>query len=325
MSVAAAGAVALAAALDRLFAEPPARLHPVAWLGSGVGWLDDRLPDSPATGVAFAVLIPLVAALGAGAFVLGAGAVHSFLATVAAGVLLFVTFSHRMLVETAREVVDLADRDLETARDELLALAGRDADELSAGQVRSAAVESAAENLADGLVAPLGGFVAAVLLGSVAGVAGVTVLAIGAAAAAWVKAVNTLDSMLGYPHRGAGGPPARLDDAVMWLPARLSALLLVAVSTPRTPLRTLRRARTAARVPSSPNSGWPMATLAAVLGCRFETPGTYTLFGDRALPDGPTARRGVGVVSRTGWLAVLIAGVVAALPAVLLTGVSGSA
>ncbi|GAB6878872.1 cobalamin biosynthesis protein [Halorubrum gandharaense] len=320
MTFAAAGAVALAAALDRLFAEPPARLHPVAWLGSAVAWFDDRLPDTPATGVAFAVLVPLFAAVVAAGGVVVAGVGHPVFPAVAAGLVLSVAISHRMLVETAREVAALADTNLDAAREELRALAGRDAAALSAGQVRSAAVESAAENLADGLVAPLGAFVVVVVLAAVAGVTGTTTLALAAGAAAWVKAVNTLDSMLGYPHRGAGGPPARLDDAVMWLPARASALLLVAVSTPRTPLRTLRRARTAARVPSSPNSGWPMATLAAVLGCRFEKPNTYTLFGDRPLPDGSTADEGVDVVSRAGWLAVLLSAL-----SVLVVGVSGSA
>ncbi|MFC5278838.1 CobD/CbiB family cobalamin biosynthesis protein [Halorubrum rubrum] len=325
MTLAAAGALALAAALDRTLSEPPAPLHPVAWLGRGVAALDDRLPDSRAVGVALAAVAPVAFAVLLAAPVFVAGALRSTaavpaaavpIAAAAAGLVLFACSSHRMLLSVARDVIDLADRDLEAARRELRALAGRDAASLSAEHVRSAVVESAAENLADGLIAPLLGFVGGAALAGVVGLSPADGLAVAAGAAAWIKGVNTLDSMLGYRDRRAGRAPARLDDAVMWLPARATALLILAAGGGRTagaPVASLGRVRSAARVPDSPNSGWPMGSLAAVLGVRLTKPETYTLFSEAPLPTAAEARAGVRVVSRAGWLGIGVAGVSLAL------------
>ncbi|PSP97867.1 CobD/CbiB family cobalamin biosynthesis protein, partial [Halobacteriales archaeon QS_4_70_19] len=247
-------------------------------------------PRPRVAGVAIAGLLPALAAATVGGVVAVADRRDRRLGVLAAAGALFTATSHRLLVETAAAVVDASERDLDRARTELRALAGRDADALSAGEVRSAAVESAAENLADGLVAPLAGF----CLGAVVS------LPAAAAGAAWVKAVNTLDSMLGYPGKAHGTASARLDDAVAWLPARASAgPLAVAAGDARAP----RRARAWLDGVPSPNSGWPMGTLAAALGTRLEKPGGYVLPGGDRLPDASLARRGVRVVARAGWLA----------------------
>ena len=319
MTLAAAGALALAAALDRTFSEPPADLHPVAWLGRGVAALDDRLPDSRSVGVALAVVGPVAFAALLAAPVLVAGSLSpgsAVPAAATAGIVLFVCSSRRMLLDVARDVIDLAAADLGAARRELRALAGRDATDLSAAGVRSAAVESAAENLADGLIAPLLGFVVGALLGSYAGLAPAGALAVAAGTAAWIKGVNTLDSMLGYRDRRAGWAPARLDDAVMWLPARATALLILAAgwgATATDPVANLGRARSAALVPDSPNSGWPMGSIATVLDVRLAKPDAYTLLPERTLPTASEARRGVRIVSRAGWLGLGVAGVSLAL------------
>ncbi|MGZ0748653.1 adenosylcobinamide-phosphate synthase CbiB [Haloparvum sp. AD34] len=327
MSAAAAMAVLAAATLDRVVGEPPARVHPVVWLGKPVGYVDHAFTDSRLAGVAAAVLLPVAfAGVAAGVVLAGARAGTAALfpgfglavATALAALVLFVCASLRMLVDVADDVIALSTDDLDAAREALLALAGRDASDLSAGLVRSAAVESAAENLADGHVAPLLGFAVGA---AVAPLAGVPELALptAAAAAAWVKGINTLDSMLGYRSKPVGWAPARLDDIVMWIPARVAALLIaVAALAPG----ALRRARSWARVPDSPNSGWPMATLAAVLDVRLEKPETYTLNPERSLPDAEQANRGVAVVDRAGWLAVVLAGLATAAAAGLTSGVS---
>ncbi|MWV65116.1 CobD/CbiB family cobalamin biosynthesis protein [Halorubrum sp. JWXQ-INN 858] len=313
MSLAAGGAVALAAALDRTVAEPPARVHPVAWLGRAVAAVDERAPDTRFVGVAVAAVLPLAFAGLAWGSVHAVASLDARLAAVVAAGVLFGCSSHRLLTDVASDVVALTDTDLEIARDRLRALAGRDAGGLSAGEVRSAAVESAAENLADGLIAPLSAFALVAVVAEATGVATTGTLALAAGAAAWVKGVNTLDSMLGYPHRRAGWGPARLDDAVMWIPARIAALLLAVVGRPTAVVTTLRRARTAAHEPSSPNSGWPMATAAAVLDVRLEKPGAYVLFDGRDLPTSAAARDGVRLVSRAGWLGVALTVAVVAL------------
>ena len=296
MPVTATVAVGVAALLDRLVAEPPASVHPVALFGRLVAPVDRSLPAPLLTGAAVALCLPLLA--GGLAFGL-VWAVRSSppLASLAAALVLFSTTSLRLLTDEARRVVDRSTADLPAARTALRSLAGRDATALSAAEVRSAVVESLGENLSDGFVAPLSAFALVAPL-SLPGAA---------AAAAWVKAVNTLDSMLGYPDKPHGTASARLDDLTMWLPARLTALLLaVAALDPG----ALSRARAQASNPPSPNAGWPMATLAALLSTRLEKPGVYVLdFGSAPTPR--DARRAEHVVTRAGLLALVLAGVVA--------------
>jgi adenosylcobinamide-phosphate synthase len=310
MPLIATGAVALALVLDLAVGEPRDAFHPVAWFGRLVGRIDREWPHPRLAGAVATLALPFVAALIVGALVAGVAPIHPIAGFVIAGLVLFVTTSLRSLLGTATRVIGLTGDDLPAARKALLALAGRDASDLSAGQVRSAAAESAAENLADGLVAPLGAFAVLAASVSLAGRPGLA-LPVGAAGAAWVKAVNTLDSMLGYHHKAVGGPSARLDDLVMWVPARASALLLaVAALSPTAVVRARRWART----PPSPNSGWPMATLAVAIDARFQKPGVYDLRSDAALPSVADARRGGRIVGVAGAIAYAAAGAIASVP-----------
>lgn len=297
VSVSGAVAVVVGAVLDAVVGEPADDLHPVAWLGSLVAPLDRSWGSPRLAGIAIAVLVPLGVAIPVAAVVALADLVSPSVGALVTGLVVFVTSSRRMLVELAGAVVESSDVDLEAARAELLGLAGRDASALSAGAVRSAAVESAAENLADGLVAP----VVAFTLGAAFG------MPVAAGAAVWVKAVNTLDSMLGYRSKPHGAASARLDDLVMWVPARVSAVLLALVAGRPA---ALSAASAWAGNPPSPNSGWPMGTLAAVLDVELEKPGVYVLNGGRGPPDVATAKRGVRLVSRAGWLTYLLAALV---------------
>nr|WP_254282939.1 CobD/CbiB family cobalamin biosynthesis protein [Halomicroarcula limicola] len=301
-------AVGVAAALEAAVGEPPTRYHPVAWFGSLVAPLDQEWRSDAhafAAGGLGALVLPLFAALAVGASVALAETLSPMAGALAAGLALFLTTSLRELLVAARSVVADSETDPEAARDGLLALVGRDAAGLSPGLLRSAAVESAAENLADGLVASLGAFV---LGAALAPLAGLPALPVAAAVAAWVKAVNTMDSMLGYRSKRVGTPAARLDDAVMWLPARASALLLaVAFADPR----SLVRARGWLSRVSSPNSGWPMGAVAAALDARLEKPGVYLLNASADLPDRTAAQRGVRGVGRAGLLAYALGGVLA--------------
>jgi adenosylcobinamide-phosphate synthase len=304
VALTATAAVALGAALDAVAAEPPARVHPVALFGRLVAPFDRAWGRPRAVGVAATAVLPAAFAGVAAGFVAAGLALSPPVGALAAGLVLFSTTSLRMLLDATDDVVAAAADDVDAARRSLRALAGRDASDLDAGHLRSAAVESAAENLADGLVAPLAAFA---LCAPVS-------LPLAAGAAAWVKGVNTLDSVLGYRSKPVGWGPARLDDAVMWVPARLAAVL-VAVVAGRPGLFRSDRVRTLARRPSSPNSGWPMATMAAVLPARLEKRGHYDLDpaadGPSALPSDADAARAVALTRRAGWVAFALAGVVA--------------
>ncbi|RRJ32502.1 adenosylcobinamide-phosphate synthase CbiB [Halocatena pleomorpha] len=297
-TLAPAASIALALVLDTTVGEFPERVHPVSWLGRMIAPFDREWSRPLVVGGIVGGSVSLLAAGSAGGVVVLVSRIHPWSGVFAAGLVLFVTTSRRLLLDTARSVVTHTATDVPDARTRLRALAGRDATALSAGQIRSGAVESAAENLSDGLVAPLCAFV---VLAPVS-------LALGAAGATAVKAVNTLDSMLGYEHKPVGTVSARLDDLVMWIPARVSALLLAvgspsALSTQRAWLATV----------PSPNAGWPMGTLAAVVDCRLEKPDVYTLNPDRPLPSVTVAHRAIQRVSRVSLLAFV-------LGAVLVTG-----
>jgi adenosylcobinamide-phosphate synthase len=298
-------AVAGALVLDGVAGEVPTRYHPVAWFGRLV---PDRKWSRPrAAGVCLAVTLPVAAAVIVGGTVLAAGRVTPPAGAAAGALALFVTTSLRRLLVTTRRVANLSETSPGAARTELRALAGRDASDLSPAEVRSAAVESLAENLADGLVGPLLGYAVLAVAATVTGTGPVVAVAAGSVGAAWMKAVNTLDSMLGYRDEPAGWGAARLDDAAMWLPARASALLLaLALGAPGAP----GRARTWLSDVPSPNSGWPMGTVAAALEVRLEKPGAYVLNPDGTLPPASDVRIAVRRVGLAGLGAYLTAGVI---------------
>jgi len=302
--------VVVALALDATVGEPPESIHPVALFGRAIALLDREWPASRLVGVLVAVLAPASVAALAGVMV---ASLPSSAGLILASLLLFSTISLRRLLVSARDVIETSGSDVERARGAIPALVGRDPASLSPGHLRSGAVESLAENLADGFVAPLAAFV----LGAQVS------LSVGVAAAVWVKAVNTLDSMLGYRAKPVGWASARLDDLVMWLPARLTAILIAVAAHDPSAFRSARRWQDA---PLSPNSGWPMATLGAVLDVRLEKPGVYVLNPDAELPDVDGAILAVRIVAIAGAIAGLVAVILASVRftpnALALVGVS---
>lgn len=302
------GAVAGGFALDLAVGELPNAFHPVRLFGRVVAMVDRDWRGPRITGAVLATGLPAAAA-GTVGVVVGAGTAWSPIVGVAlATFAVFATTSFRSLLATVRRVAWLADADLPAARRELRALAGRDAEALGPEAVRSAALESLAENLADGCVAPLSAFAVAAILARAGGLAPAPTLAFATAVATWVKAVNTMDSMWGYPDRPLGTAAARLDDTVMWVPARLTALLLaVALLAPR----SLVRAHQWTDEVTSPNGGWPMGVLAAGLDVRLEKPGHYVLNPGGAVPTGDHVTLALRRAGLAGLSAYALTGVLA--------------
>jgi adenosylcobinamide-phosphate synthase len=298
MGTVAVAALGTAAVLDLVFEEFPRRIHPVSLFGRVVSQFDRSWSHPRAVGAVVALALPLGAAATGGGFTALASSLHPTLGGLIAALALFATTSLRMLLSVAADVVGTIETNSERARTTIRGLVGRDTATLSAGELRSGVVESIAENLADGLLASLLAFAIGVQLS----------LPVAVAAAIWVKAVNTLDSMLGYRSKPVGWASARLDDAVMWLPARLSAVLVAFAGGSPT---ALARARRWHGEPSSPNSGWPMAAMAAVLDVELHKPDAYVLNPDAGLPTTADARRGLRVIAVAGAVAVLLTGVAA--------------
>jgi adenosylcobinamide-phosphate synthase len=289
-------ALALAVALDLVFGDPPNRWHPVAWIGRLVALgrrLAPRSPDDLAIHGSFLILIVAGASAG-GALVAHAllAALPGVAAPLAQAWLLKCSLSLRGLFG-AVEVVrgHLVAGDLEGAR-RVVAwhLVSRETADLDRGAVASAAVESLAENLTDGFVAPVCFYVLGVLMGGVG--AGL--------ALAWAyRAVNTADAMIGYRRdelEYLGRATARADDLLNYLPARLAALAVVAGAwlARQSAVGAARAWRRDGGRTASPNAGQTMAAMAGALGVSLEKAGHYRL-GAGPPPDPETIDRAMRV------------------------------
>ena len=240
---------------DKLLGDPERLPHPVVLFGKLIACGERRLNRGGHRRLKGALLaIALVALAYAATFgILAAAAgVSSWLKIPIEAVLIFYCLAGTTLIKEVKGVFRALDVSLEQGRKQVARIVGRDTSQLSDNDVRKAALETLAENLSDGVVAPLFWLL---LLGTPGMVA--------------YKMINTLDSMIGYRteryHR-FGTFAARLDDAANYVPARLTALLMVLAATK--PSLVAFVARNGKRH-ASPNSGYPESALAGIIDCRF--------------------------------------------------------
>ncbi len=267
--------LAVALAIDVALGEPPNAVHPVAWMGKLASRLVRLAPTRDpfgqlATGTLIALVVPGVFAAAA---VLVVHALDAWppVALAASVLLVKSTFAVRALGRAASAVRDaLGARDLPAARHALRSLCSRDPSELGEPQLVAATIESVAENASDSFVAPVFYYAIFGLPGAIA-----------------YRAVNTLDAMIGYRGRYEylGKASARLDDVLNFIPARITAALLLAAAwlcrhDVRAGWRVLRRD---GHTTESPNAGRPMAVMAGVLRIQLEKVDHYRL-GDAAEP-----------------------------------------
>jgi len=286
-----AAAVLVAAGLDAVLGEPPARLHPVVWYGRYLRAAERLVPASPparataAGGLALAVGATTVAA-GAGAVDRWAARLPAGTGALAVGAALWPLFSVRILLAEGHAVEARVAADTEDGRVALSRIVSRDVRGLDASGVREAMLESIAENLSDSVTAPLLWFAVG-----------------GLPAAATYRLVNTADAMWGYTSsrwRYAGRAAARADDLVNLLPARLTgaAVLCWPGGSHRPGSRRWRVLRREARRTTSPNAGWPMAALALRLGLRLGKRGAYLLNPDGRAPQASDTAQALAVLRR---------------------------
>ena len=281
-------ALLLALALDAL-GEPPARVHPVVWMGHYLKWARKGWKAETPT----SQLLEGAAgwALGAG-LAAGAGYAASRAPWYVQGVLLKPLLARRALFAAVGEVGAAIEKDdLPEAR-RLLAwhLVSRDTSELSAAEVAGAAIESLAENLSDSVVAPL----LAYRVG-------------GLPLAAAYRLTNTADAMWGYrvgELEYAGKTAARVDDLLNLAPARLTAACALIAAGGRG-WRAWARDRHST---ASPNAGHPMSAFAGALGVQLDKRGVYVLNAGGREPGAADLRRAARLAHRTLGLAVLFLG-----------------
>ncbi len=274
--------------LDLMVGDPQRLPHPVVWFGKMIAACERKLnrgTNRKLKGAltAFGLILFVFVFTWMLRKVLDTYALYLFDA-----IAIFYCLAGTTLIREVRAVFLALDRSLDEGRRQVARIVGRDTSELSAQEVRTAALETLAENLSDGVIAPL--FWLAIL-----GTPGMLAY----------KMVNTLDSMIGYKtdrYRAFGCWAAHIDDIANYIPARLTAFLmvlprLVTINThggskflrPSGSKRTkferftfhsslFTFVRTNGRCHASPNSGYPEAALAAILNCRFGGPHYY--FGE---------------------------------------------
>lgn len=248
--------------LDFVFGDPSWLPHPIVWFGKMISWGEHRLNKGNsrmAKGAVMAVVLILMVFF----VIWGVKRLvpNIVLWLILDTLIIFYCLAGTTLIREVREVFLALDRSLDEGRQQVARIVGRETSELSAQEVRTAALETLAENLSDGVIAPLFWFA---LLGTPG------ILA--------YKMVNTLDSMVGYRterYKDFGCWAARIDDVANYIPARLTALLMVIASGDFSLLKFVWKN---GRKHASPNSGYPEAALAGILNCRFGGPHYY--FGE---------------------------------------------
>ena len=272
--------------LDLLFGDPQKLPHPVVWFGKMIASCEHQYNKGAhrklkGALIAIGLILFVFATTWMLRKILGIFALFIFDGTreqvyqipillyIFDALAIFYCLAGTTLIREVREVFLALDRSLEEGRKQVARIVGRDTSELSAQEVRTAALETLAENLSDGVIAPL--FWLAIL-----GTPGMLAY----------KMVNTLNSMVGYKterYRDFGCWTAHIDDIANYIPARLTALLMLLYSPPklggvRGGLNRLKFVWKNARNHASPNSGYPESALAAILDCRFGGPHYY--FGE---------------------------------------------
>jgi adenosylcobinamide-phosphate synthase len=273
-----------ALALDALAGDPPWLPHPVALIGRAIFWGEHRLWSAQArtdffNGLVLAVCVTTLAAGATWVTIALCGLASHWLSSLVAVLVACTTLAMRGLDNAAKTVeLSLRRDDQSAARSAMPTLVGRDPDKLDRAGMICATVESIAENLSDGIIAPL-----------------LFLFVGGPVVAMAYKAINTLDSMIGYRdgrYLYFGRAAARIDDAANYIPARLSAVCIAAASAFATGrLRpALRTCLTDARKHLSPNAGFPESAMAGALGVQL---------GGEAIYDGEVEHRAVlGVAER---------------------------
>ncbi len=250
-------------ALDLVAGDPAWMPHPVVGFGKAISFFEHRLNHGAhrvAKGAFMAVGLIMTVYLLALALMDWLTA-YPWVKCGVEAILIFFCLAGTTLVREVMMVFRAVDRSLDEGRRQVGRIVGRDTASLSAQEIRTAALETLAENLSDGVIAPLFWYM-------ILGVPGMLAY----------KMVNTLDSMTGYRNerfRNFGRWAARIDDFANYLPARITAFLMVVASGRLSLLAFVRRY---GRCHASPNSGYPEAALAGILGCRFG--GAHDYFGE---------------------------------------------
>ena len=243
--------------LDAAFGEPKwlwdRLLHPAIVMGRVIGWCDATFNKGENRQIKGALVVLFLIL---GAIVLGC--VLSLLGPIVEILVAAILIAQRSLIQHVVDIANGLRLSLAQGRRAVSMIVSRDTKDMNETSVARSAIESAAENLSDGVIAPAFWFL-------IAGLPGLLIY----------KITNTADSMIGYrtpKHEAFGWAAARLDDVLNFIPARLTALL---IAIPAGVVRQMPQIMTDARTHKSPNAGWPEAAMARALGVALAGPRSY--------------------------------------------------
>lgn len=251
--------------LDVFFGDPVWLPHPIVGFGKTIAWFEKHLNKGSfrfVKGACMTILLVGVTCASTHYSLVLSEAIHPVLSFILIAGIVFFSLSALTLRKEVQMVFEAVNQSLDKGRTQLARIVGRDTKNLNATQIRTAALETLAENLSDGVIAPLFWFAL-----------------LGAPGMLSYKMINTLDSMIGYKSERFlyfGKFAARLDDVANFIPARITALLMLLVSGQFSKTGFVL---SNGNKHASPNSGYPEAALAGILGCRFGGPNYY--FGKR--------------------------------------------
>ncbi len=247
--------------LDQLFGDPEKLPHPIVGFGHLISFGEKRLNKGKsvfAKGALMTIFLTGSIYFSSYLFINITTNYNYIFNLLLTAIIVFYCLSARTLRSEVRQVFEALEQSTEAGRKQLSRIVGRDTATLEPQHIRSAALETLAENLSDGVIAPLFWF-------GVLGVPGMLTY----------KMINTLDSMIGYKNDRYfyfGKFAARLDDVANYIPARITALLMLLVTANLSKITFVLKNGSQH---SSPNSGYPEAALAAILNCRFGGPNSY--------------------------------------------------
>lgn len=245
---------------DNLFGDPHYLPHPVVGFGKLISLGEKALNkgnNRMFKGAVLAIVL-ISASFGVVYLLLELVKPNPYLSILLSAVLVFFCLAGKTLINEVKQVFYAVDSSVEEGRTQVARIVGRDTSALSPQQIRTAALETLAENLSDGVIAPLFWFMLLGVPGMVA-----------------YKMINTMDSMIGYKndrYKQFGSWAARIDDIANYIPARLTAGLMILVYGKLSLLSFIKQYGSQH---ASPNSGYPEAALAGILDCRFGGPNVY--------------------------------------------------
>ncbi|MGV8139002.1 MAG: adenosylcobinamide-phosphate synthase CbiB [Mangrovibacterium sp.] len=249
--------------LDKLLGDPGWLPHPVTWFGQSISFCEKKLNRQAhlvfkgALVVFFLVSLVFILAF---VLITSAYQANPYFGVFVEAAFIFYGLAGTTLIREGKAVFERLEESLPLARVQLSRIVGRETSALSRNQICAATLETLAENLSDGVVAPLFWY-------AIAGIPGMMAY----------KMVNTLDSMIGYKNEQYlyfGRIAARLDDCANFIPARITALLMALCNGSTRAFHFIFKF---GRAHSSPNAGYPEAALAGILDVRFG--GCHTYFG----------------------------------------------